>query len=43
MIGIMKNLVKCMVKRVLIMDTARVSHALDVSSPIIAATVNAAI
>ena len=38
----MKNLVKCMV---LIMDTARVSHAMDVSSPIIAATatVNAAI
>merc|ERR1711892_591093 len=39
----MNNIVKCMVKRGLITDLARVSHALDLSSPSMAATVNAAL
>ena len=39
----MNNIVKCMVKRGLITDLARVPHALDLSSPSMAATVNAAL
>merc|ERR1711994_1109013 len=36
------NIVKCMLKRGLITDLARVPHALDLSSPSMAATINAA-
>ena len=39
----MNNIVKCMVKKGLITDLARVTHALDLSSPSMAATVNAAL
>merc|ERR1719187_14784 len=38
----MNNIVKCMLKRGLITDLARVPHALDLSSPGMAASVNAA-
>merc|ERR1719412_1173178 len=39
----MNNIVKCMVKKNLITDLARVTHALDLSSPSMAVTVNAAL
>merc|ERR550532_1890940 len=39
----MNNIVKCMLKRGLITDLARVPHALDLSSPSMAATINAAL
>ena len=39
----MNNIVKCMVKRGVITDLARVPHALDLSSPSMAATINAAL
>ena len=39
----MNNIVKCMVKKGLITDLARVTHALDLSSPSMANTVNAAL
>ena len=38
----MNNIVKCMLKKGLITDLARVPHALDLSSPGMAATINAA-
>merc|ERR1719512_542422 len=39
----MNNIVRCMVKKGLITDLARVTHALDLSSPSMANTVNAAL
>ena len=39
----MNNIVKVMLKRGVITDLARVSHALDLSSPSMAATINAAL
>ena len=39
----MNNIVKCMVKKGIITDLARVTHALDLSSPSMANTVNAAL
>ena len=39
----MNNIVKCLVKKNVITDLARVTHALDLSSPSMAVTVNAAL
>merc|ERR1719234_284094 len=39
----MNNIVRCMVKKGLITDLARVTHALDLSSPSMANTINAAL
>jgi E3 ubiquitin-protein ligase HUWE1 len=41
--NVVNNIVKCLLKRGLVTDLARITHSLDLSSPYMSSTINAAL